>query len=81
MTKRQPIPQPTWANKTNQEPHNSTEHKTAEKEAKTRIIGQTVRLDEETWKALAHLAVDEGKSQHDLLLEGVGLVLAKYGGR
>ena len=43
--------------------------------------GQTLRLRMDAWRELKHLAVDEGKPTHDLLIEAVNDLLRKYGKR
>ncbi len=42
-------------------------------------VATTVRLDTERYEQLRTLGFDARRSQHSLLLEGVDLVLAKYG--
>jgi hypothetical protein len=41
--------------------------------------GQTLRLRPDAWKQLKVLAMDEGKTSHDLALEGINLVFEKRG--
>ncbi len=41
--------------------------------------GMTLRLGPETWKQLKMLAVEENKTSHDLILEGLNLVFANRG--
>lgn len=36
--------------------------------------GQTLRLKPEAWRQLKILAMDEGKTSHDLVLEGINLL-------
>ncbi len=45
---------------------------------KGKLKGQTIYLDLEKWKALGYLAIDLDRSQRDLLLEAVDLLLHKY---
>jgi hypothetical protein len=40
--------------------------------------GQTLRLEPEAWKQLKMLAVTEGKTSHDLLIEAVNLLFHHY---
>ena len=45
------------------------------------VKGQTLRLRMDAWRELKHLAVDEGKPTHDLIIEAVNDLLRKYGKR
>ena len=40
--------------------------------------GQTLRLEPEAWRQLKMLAIDEGKTSHDLLIEAVNLLFDHY---
>ena len=40
--------------------------------------GQTLRLEPEAWKQLKLLAIDQGKTSHDLLIEAVNLLFDRY---
>ena len=40
--------------------------------------GQTLRLEPEAWRQLKLLAIDEGKTSHDLLVEAVNLLFDHY---
>ena len=40
--------------------------------------GQTLRLEPEAWKQLKLLAIDQGKTSHDLLIEAVNLLFDHY---
>jgi hypothetical protein len=40
--------------------------------------GQTLRLEPEAWKQLKMLAIAEGKTSHDLLIEAVNLLFHHY---
>jgi hypothetical protein len=40
--------------------------------------GQTLRLEPEAWKQLKMLAIAEGKTSHDLLIEAVNLLFDQY---
>lgn len=40
--------------------------------------GQTLRLEPEAWRQLKLLAIDEGKTSHDLLVEAVNLLFDRY---
>ncbi len=40
--------------------------------------GQTLRLEPEAWKQLKILAIDQGKTSHDLLIEAVNLLFDHY---
>jgi len=50
----------------------------ATKEASRARRGQTLRLDPEAWKQLKMLAIAEGKTSHDLLIEAVNLLFDHY---
>jgi hypothetical protein len=41
-------------------------------------IGQTLRLKPDAWEQLKHLAAEQKKPAHDLLLQGVELLFARY---
>lgn len=56
-----------------------TEAPAAEKEVTAKKKGQTLRLDEATWKQLRILAAEEGVTSRSLLIEGLNLVFEKYG--
>ena len=51
---------------------------TVTKEASRARRGQTLRLEPEAWKQLKMLAIAEGKTSHDLLLEAVNLLFDHY---
>jgi hypothetical protein len=51
---------------------------TATKEASRTRRGQTLRLEPEAWKQLKMLAIAEGKTSHDLLIEAVNLLFDHY---
>ncbi len=40
--------------------------------------GQTLRLEPEAWRQLKLLAIDEGKTSHDMLVEAVNLLFDHY---
>ena len=40
--------------------------------------GQTLRLEPEAWRQLKMLAIAEGKTSHDLLIEAVNLLFDHY---
>ena len=40
--------------------------------------GQTLRLEPEAWRQLKMLAITEGKTSHDLLIEAVNLLFDHY---
>ena len=40
--------------------------------------GQTLRLEPEAWRQLKTLAIDEGKTSHELLIEAVNLLFSHY---
>ena len=40
--------------------------------------GQTLRLEPEAWKQLKLLAIDQGKTSHELLIEAVNLLFDHY---
>jgi hypothetical protein len=40
--------------------------------------GQTLRLEPEAWQQLKMLAIAEGKTSHDLLIEAVNLLFDHY---
>ena len=44
-----------------------------------RKVTLTVRLPEATYEAVRHLAFEQRRSQHSILLEGVDMALAKHG--
>jgi len=48
------------------------------KEASRTRRGQTLRLEPEAWKQLKMLAIAEGKTSHDLLIEAVNLLFDHY---
>jgi hypothetical protein len=50
----------------------------ATKEASRARRGQTLRLEPEAWKQLKMLAIAEGKTSHDLLIEAVNLLFDHY---
>ena len=50
----------------------------ASKEASRARRGQTLRLEPEAWKQLKMLAIAEGKTSHDLLIEAVNLLFDHY---
>jgi len=51
---------------------------TTTKEASRARRGQTLRLEPEAWKQLKMLAIAEGKTSHDLLIEAVNLLFDHY---
>ena len=51
---------------------------TTTKEASRTRRGQTLRLEPEAWKQLKMLAIAEGKTSHDLLIEAVNLLFDHY---
>jgi hypothetical protein len=51
---------------------------TTKKEASRTRRGQTLRLEPEAWKQLKMLAIAEGKTSHDLLIEAVNLLFDHY---
>ena len=48
-----------------------------EKSARTRR-GQVLRLEPEAWRQLKMLAIAEGKTSHDLLIEAMNLLFDRY---
>jgi hypothetical protein len=40
--------------------------------------GQTLRLEPEAWRQLKLLALDQGRTSHDLLIEAVNLLFDHY---
>ena len=40
--------------------------------------GQTLRLEPEAWRQLKMLAIEEGRTSHDLLIEAVNLLFDRY---
>ena len=40
--------------------------------------GQTLRLEPEAWRQLKMLAIEEGRTSHDLLIEAVNLLFDHY---
>ena len=40
--------------------------------------GQTLRLEPEAWRQLKMLAIEQGKTSHDLLIEAVNLLFDHY---
>lgn len=50
---------------------------TAVKDTRARR-GQTLRLEPEAWRQLKMLAITEGKTSHDLLIEAVNLLFDHY---
>jgi hypothetical protein len=40
--------------------------------------GQTLRLEPEAWRQLKMLALDQGRTSHDLLIEAVNLLFDHY---
>ena len=51
---------------------------TTTKESSRARRGQTLRLEPEAWKQLKMLAIAEGKTSHDLLIEAVNLLFDHY---
>jgi len=51
---------------------------TPTKETSRARRGQTLRLEPEAWKQLKMLAIAEGKTSHDLLIEAVNLLFDHY---
>ena len=41
--------------------------------------GQTLRLTMEAWRQLKHMAADEDRSSHDLMLEGMNMLFKDRG--
>jgi len=50
---------------------------TATKDTRLRR-GQTLRLEPEAWRQLKMLAITEGKTSHELLIEAVNLLFDHY---
>ncbi len=48
------------------------------KDASRERRGQTLRLEPEAWRQLKMLAIVEGKTSHDLLIEAVNLLFDHY---
>lgn len=40
---------------------------------------QTLRLNDAAWRQLKIMAMDERKTMHDMITEGINLVFEKYG--
>lgn len=82
MPRRPKIGTPTWAEKRD-EPSKTEATTPVANEMTPKVDekrrGMTLRLDGATRKALGHLSVDLDVPMHDLVVEGIRLVLEKHG--